>query len=543
MRKSNPQSAFPVLLIAVFIMVFGGGLFAAIGNLIITELTSTNISSLHSVSSGVYVTPDPTLENCDWRYGMPHKMHWPQLPDFGEFGIDVELTVATLADDFKCTATGPINDIHFWASFASDILPKNGPDSLTFEISIHSDIPAIGNMWSMPGDVLWSKTFVPGEYTVRKITNRPSDWYDPLSQVSLNNNHRLAYQYNFCIDKDPFTQEEGTIYWLSIREIRPSDATHKLGWKTTTKKLRWNDSAVYTVSGAALSLPIYYPKAHEYDGESLNLAFSITDGDQGDRLHDLGDAPDSSNTFPGETMLAYPLTNTVANYPTIFWTSFPPYGPIHWQPAQWFYLGNDVTFESGADYGYDEDINNNLYPPGDLSNRDGADDGLELPLILPHCEQASIPFKVTFVNPTVGAAVYLNLWCDWNRDGDWDDTLDCPRGPAPEWAVQNQMLINLPAGLNQITTPGFLAWHPEGGTEDIWMRITLSGQPYRGGSNPGVKGNAGSGPQAKYTIGETEDYHFTPEVGLSVCEDFNGDGVIDMNDLTAFAYEWLENCQ
>ena len=49
MRKSNPQSAFPILIIAVFIMVFGGGLFAAIINLIIKELTSTNISRLHSV--------------------------------------------------------------------------------------------------------------------------------------------------------------------------------------------------------------------------------------------------------------------------------------------------------------------------------------------------------------------------------------------------------------------------------------------------------------------------------------------------------------
>ena len=69
---------------------------------------------------------------CDWKPGSPHKMHWPQLPDLGFTGIDVAATQVTLADDFKCTATGPIHDIHIWGSFDKDILPKGGPGSLTF---------------------------------------------------------------------------------------------------------------------------------------------------------------------------------------------------------------------------------------------------------------------------------------------------------------------------------------------------------------------------------------------------------------------------
>jgi hypothetical protein len=110
-----------------------------------------------------------------------------------------------------------------------------------------------------------------------------------------------------------------------------------------------------------------------------------------------------------------------------------------------------------------------------------------------------------------GIDLWVNVWLDFNRDGDWDDVVDCPDGSAPEWAVQNQYLFDLPAGLNQITTPGFLSAHPVGVHEQIWMRITLAEQPWTDGSNPDELGNAGSGPPAKYEIGETEDYFFSPD--------------------------------
>ena len=74
------------------------------------------------------------------------------------------------------------------------------------------------------------------------------------------------------------------------------------------------------------------------------------------------------------------------------------------------------------------------------------------------------------------------------------------------------------------------------------MRLTLSEQPWAGGSNPGTKGNGGSGPQTGYEYGETEDYHFIPKTSFTACEDFNGDGVINIADLDAFTADWLENC-
>jgi len=70
-------------------------------------------------------------------------------------GVDVDMSQLFLADDFECTASEPINDIHVWASFRDDMLPEDGPGSLTFEISIYSDIPAVGGQRALePGVTL-----------------------------------------------------------------------------------------------------------------------------------------------------------------------------------------------------------------------------------------------------------------------------------------------------------------------------------------------------------------------------------------------------
>ncbi|MFC1793584.1 GEVED domain-containing protein [Planctomycetota bacterium] len=259
---------------------------------------------------------------------------------------------------------------------------------------------------------------------------------------------------------------------------------------------------------------------------------------------DLGDAPDSTNNF-GNSMTAYPkgvFTGPRAHYPTVYndGSGTGPYGPVHINAQTVAFLGKKITRETEADTGTDEDGVNNIRSQSNWPDDDEGDDGVVFPLNMPSCRFTTIDYTVNVVAPNTD--LWVNIWLDWNRDGDWDDTLECPSGPAPEWAVQNQFLLNLPAGINEITTPGFLAWHPEGGTEEIWMRITLSGRPWRPGSNPEVRGNAGSGPEGKYEIGETEDYYFAPDVGITICEDYDGDGVIDLNDLAAFVADWLENC-
>ncbi|PXF57736.1 MAG: hypothetical protein C4B59_14670 [Candidatus Methanogaster sp.] len=236
--------------------------------------------------------------------------------------------------------------------------------------------------------------------------------------------------------------------------------------------------------------------------KQVDMAFALTTTGP-----DLGDAPDSTNSFP-TSMTAYP--GVQANFPTVYQAGSPPHGPIHHRPKAMAFLGRRVTLEDEADIGPDEDGVNNLNPPNDAANFDGADDGVSMPLTLVHCENNTFDYVVTVVNPLY-RSIYANVWFDWNQDGDWDDTMNCSAGGrtvlAPEWAVQNQQLQLSSPGVFTITTPRFMAWrYPAGAVHDgTWMRITLSKQKW----DPiaGVHGAGGSGPVGGYQYGETEDYY------------------------------------
>jgi len=266
---------------------------------------------------------------------------------------------------------------------------------------------------------------------------------------------------------------------------------------------------------------------------------------------DLGDAPDSTNNF-GRNMTAYPKGGpggVRAHYPTVYndGRNSGPFGPIHLNTeAVVAHLGRTITSENEADTGPDQDIKNNIIPTNNSPDNDNGDDGIVFPVNMPMCRWTTLDYIVNVVKP--GTNLYVNIWCDWNRDGDWDDNtitnpdLACSGGIVSEWAVQNQYLINLPAGLNQITSKAFLPWHSDLGVSNIWMRITLSKKPWTTGSAPGVRGNGGSGPRDGHEFGETEDYYFMPDTSFSICYDYNGDGVINLQDLAAFTADWLENC-
>jgi len=233
---------------------------------------------------------------------------------------------------------------------------------------------------------------------------------------------------------------------------------------------------------------------------------------------DLGDAPDSTNNF-WLNMTAYPKggpSGVLAHYPTVYndGSSAGPVGPIHSSSLAVAHLGKIVSYEDEADMGTDEDGINNIKPQTDSPDNDKGDDGVIFPINMPQCDWTTFDYTVNVIKP--GINLWINVWCDWNRDGDWDDDtstnpeLACSEGIVSEWAVQNQYLINLSAGLTQMTTPAFLSWHPDNANGEIWMRITLSEKPWAGGSAPGSIGNGGSGPKDGYGTGETEDYYFLP---------------------------------
>lgn len=461
-----------------------------------------------------------------WNPEEPYK--WLQMPDLSPLGMDVRATAPfILADDFECTVTGPLTDIHIWGSWYKDILPfGENPEAVTFILSIHKDIPAGtgGIPYSRPGEVLWYKTFQPGSFTVRVYAdNLREGWMNPPSEYEPEGD-TICWQYNFLLEPGEFRQtgtlEQPVIYWLDVQAI-PQDEKAVFGWKTRDPNPanfgggHFNGNATWGQGQEPFPGPWYelrYPPGHEFQGQPLDLAFVITGSQQQEPKKDLGDAPDSSNNF-GVPMTAYPAggpPGVQANFPTVFQTGSPPHGPAHWQPRAFAYLGKSVSLEDEADIGPDEDPTNNIIPLTDTPDKDLADDGVTVPFALSHCQPTQFSYTVTVTN-TLPQDMYVNVWFDWNRDGDWDDVMECPTGVvADEWAVKNQTIpAGTPPGVLTLLTPNFIPWHPTADPTEIWMRITLSEQRWQQGSMPGY---GGSGPASGFQYGETEDYYFVPGI-------------------------------
>ncbi len=272
---------------------------------------------------------------------------------------------------------------------------------------------------------------------------------------------------------------------------------------------------------------------------------------------DLGDAPDSTNSF-GTEMMAYPSDCLLpvivpAHFPTVYRKGSPPHGPIHWHSRRVAWLGGRVSLEEEADIGFDQDPTNNIIPVTSVLGRadlDKADDSIELPLNLPQCRLTDFDYVVSVVQPV--KVLYVNVWFDWNRDGDWDDILECHRPPhdtgnvkplAREWAVRNQTLSGLMPGVYKKTTPAFRCWHDcifeDTTASPIWMRITLSEQPWDPSAFAVETGWGGAGPKDGYWIGETEDYYFIPSLKCVKPADLDCDRKVNLDDVRIMSEQWL----
>jgi len=205
-----------------------------------------------------------------------HKMHYPQLPD--PEGWDILATMGhvghpgiVLADDFMCTETGPIDDIHFWGSWLWDAeAPIQG-----FWLSIHDNIP--GPPYSMPGVELWSRYVSDYEMTLEGMG--PQGWYDPFEYWWEHPNHNLYYRYDIDSIPEPFFQDSGTIYWLNVMaDIGPPGyqgfpEPPLWGWKTSASP-HYEDDAVWAI----WTPPVYewIPLTDPITGITLDLSFVIT---------------------------------------------------------------------------------------------------------------------------------------------------------------------------------------------------------------------------------------------------------------------------
>jgi hypothetical protein len=218
----------------------------------------------------------------DWNPGEPNKMHFPQLPE--AYGWDIAFrsydegpVQLELADDWVCTETGPVRDIHFWVSWQDDYVGTIP----SVRVKIYSNNPSGQYGYSEPNELLWQRNFPAGEFIERWYGSGEQGWYDPYWGNSWWPDHQDYFQINITDINDPFIQQEGEIYWLSIR-IDTVDG--EIGWKTADVEQypephtgeHFMDDAVYRWQGGQwweLHDPIVTVK-------SLDLSFVITSNEE-----------------------------------------------------------------------------------------------------------------------------------------------------------------------------------------------------------------------------------------------------------------------
>jgi len=211
---------------------------------------------------------------------------WVQGPDLTSNGIDVNACgnpsmpgpPYVLANDFLCSVKGPLTDMYVWGSWLGDYLPfGNDPAAVRFTLSIHADIPASQSPtgYSMPGDLLWLRTFEPGEFTEgiwaegieEGWLNPPWDYFFPADWT--------CWMYHFHIDPLQAFVQQGSpyspiVYWLDVH-AEPLDPQAYFGWKTA--EYVWNDDAVWAYGPEPVTGP--WNELIHFTGVSLDLAFSL----------------------------------------------------------------------------------------------------------------------------------------------------------------------------------------------------------------------------------------------------------------------------
>lgn len=198
----------------------------------------------------------------DWNVGDPYKMHYPQLPD--PTGWDVyNMYGKILADDWLCTETGPVLDFHFWGSWQQDYVGV----ITDIDMSIHSNDTS--GPYSKPGELLWYRSIVPGQFTMRPYGTGDQGWYNPNTGWYVEHDHQQYFQINIEDIVNPFIQQVGTIYWVDV-SIHTTGAVW--GWKTSLQ--HFEDDAVW---GDAYDNPIQWNELRDpITQQSLDLAFVIT---------------------------------------------------------------------------------------------------------------------------------------------------------------------------------------------------------------------------------------------------------------------------
>jgi hypothetical protein len=314
----------------------------------------------------------------DWNPGEPYKMHAPQLPDPN--GWDVCLMHQFIADDFMCTETGPITDIHFWTSWQQD----NVGWIEGWYVAIYSD----DHGW--PGTSLWAWNGV-GNLNIRPYSKGTQGWRCPPPQnEQVFVDHNSTYQVNITNIPEPFFQQQGQIYWLVIHATAmptpksdpPGPTPAAVGWTNSVAAPPgnlWGSPASFSSDLKTWSRVTIDTFFLQY----VDMSFVITSS------LDYGDAP--------------------APYPTLRAND----GARH-------IVVPDILM--GALIDSEPDGQPNANATGDDITNLADEDGVSFLTPLIPGQMATV--SVDLSNCTAGIPLFLNAWIDFNGNGSWADSAD-----------------------------------------------------------------------------------------------------------------------
>lgn len=362
--------------------------------------------------------------------------------------------------------------------------------------------------------------------------------------------------------------DEGTLTWNNKPAItwggapftQNAPAVGDVDWSITAQVQAWHAGTQpnYGVALRGVTIGTGGVRADTREGASaprLLVTYTIP-ADEGPRP-DLGDAPDSSNHH-GVSNTAYPAGAVPGNFPTVWDVPAGQVaGPRHANQTLEGWLGDALSREVDADQGPDQDGPNNILRNaagviGDVSDKDRGDDGWRNRQIkFFNCRRTTLEVRVSKAATATRNTMYLNVWFDGNRDGDWADVTACqatesePAQAGYEWIVQNYIIdmTAIPAGGAHdflINTEKLF-----NANENLshWMRFSLSEapatQPPFTGDGPGLPDGRGPHPAdapTGYQFGETEDiYQKAAPAGE--------DGTLELQKrviTTAEPTEWLD---
>ncbi|MHC4698826.1 MAG: DUF7901 domain-containing protein, partial [Planctomycetota bacterium] len=219
--------------------------------------------------------------------GVPSVLKWQQLPDLGPTGPTSMVVFAqwppaagtgvVAANDFLCTMTGPITEIHVWGGWYGDWVPAD----LTFVLSIHDNVPLARGGGGGPGDLLWMREFSQVEFTAQPYAKVDEGFYDPSGPYYEPFTDTVCWEYVFYVPAgEQFTQQgtpgDPVTYWLDVQALPGEEAY--FGWKTTTLADQWNSMSFWTEGSEPTAgpwYPLFYPEGHDWSFDPLDLAFAI----------------------------------------------------------------------------------------------------------------------------------------------------------------------------------------------------------------------------------------------------------------------------